>query len=39
MTVPVDLEADAARLRQTMTKTLTADGVLADPAWQAAAVG
>ncbi|MFE9606951.1 ATP-grasp peptide maturase system methyltransferase [Streptomyces sp. NPDC006012] len=33
MTVPADLEADAARLREAMTKALATDGVPADQAW------
>ncbi|GAA2353148.1 ATP-grasp peptide maturase system methyltransferase [Streptomyces cuspidosporus] len=33
MTMPANIETDAARLREAMTKSLTADGVLADPAW------
>ncbi|MEV0186503.1 ATP-grasp peptide maturase system methyltransferase [Streptomyces sp. NPDC050625] len=36
MTMPADLEADSARLREAMTKALAADGALADPAWRAA---
>ncbi|GAA3264592.1 ATP-grasp peptide maturase system methyltransferase [Streptomyces labedae] len=36
MTMPADLETDAALLRETMTKALAKDGVLADPAWRAA---
>ncbi|WP_172387063.1 ATP-grasp peptide maturase system methyltransferase [Streptomyces sp. MNP-20] len=33
MTTPADTETEAARLRETMTKALSEDGVLADPAW------
>ncbi|MFF1419230.1 ATP-grasp peptide maturase system methyltransferase [Streptomyces sp. NPDC058280] len=36
MTMPADLETDAARLREAMAKALTEDGVLADPAWKEA---
>ncbi|MFI8391842.1 ATP-grasp peptide maturase system methyltransferase [Streptomyces sp. NPDC085540] len=36
MTLPADLDTDAAQLRQTMAKALAEDGVLADPAWRAA---
>ncbi|WP_432119142.1 ATP-grasp peptide maturase system methyltransferase [Streptomyces sp. bgisy032] len=36
MTVPVDLETDAARLRAAMTEDLAARGFLDDPAWRAA---
>ncbi|MCX4740914.1 ATP-grasp peptide maturase system methyltransferase [Streptomyces antibioticus] len=36
MTMPADLETDAARLRETMAKALTEGGVLADPGWRAA---
>ncbi|MGI5405207.1 ATP-grasp peptide maturase system methyltransferase [Streptomyces chartreusis] len=36
MTMPADLETDAARLRETTAKDLAADGVLPDPAWRAA---
>ncbi|MEU4893721.1 ATP-grasp peptide maturase system methyltransferase [Streptomyces sp. NPDC044780] len=36
MTMPVDPETDAERLREAMVKALAADGVLADPAWRAA---
>ncbi|WKX72341.1 ATP-grasp peptide maturase system methyltransferase [Streptomyces sp. XD-27] len=33
---PADLESDAARLRETMTRSLAEAGVLADPAWRQA---
>ncbi|MFE1247488.1 ATP-grasp peptide maturase system methyltransferase [Streptomyces sp. NPDC058735] len=36
MTVPVDLETDAARLRAAMMEDLAARGFLDDPAWRAA---
>ncbi|MGC0334817.1 methyltransferase of ATP-grasp peptide maturase system [Streptomyces sp. SAI-170] len=36
MTMPADLETDAARLREAMATALAADGVLADPGWRAA---
>ncbi|TQE15328.1 SAM-dependent methyltransferase [Streptomyces ipomoeae] len=36
MTMPADLETDAARLREAMAKALAENGVLADPAWRAA---
>ncbi|MDI6407462.1 ATP-grasp peptide maturase system methyltransferase [Streptomyces albus] len=36
MTMPADLESDAARLRETMAKDLAEDGILADSAWRAA---
>ncbi|MEU3657872.1 ATP-grasp peptide maturase system methyltransferase [Streptomyces sp. NPDC032161] len=36
MTMPADLETDAARLREAMTKALAENGVLADPAWKEA---
>ncbi|MGX1853079.1 ATP-grasp peptide maturase system methyltransferase [Streptomyces sp. NPDC055299] len=36
MTMPADPETDAARLRETMVKSLAKDGVLPDPAWRAA---
>ncbi|MFI9630571.1 ATP-grasp peptide maturase system methyltransferase [Streptomyces sp. NPDC052042] len=34
MTMPADLETDAARLRKAMTKALADNGALADPAWK-----
>ncbi|MFJ6252500.1 MULTISPECIES: ATP-grasp peptide maturase system methyltransferase [unclassified Streptomyces] len=36
MTMPADLETDADRLRETMTKALASDGALSDPGWRAA---
>ncbi|MGW3152066.1 ATP-grasp peptide maturase system methyltransferase [Streptomyces sp. NPDC001177] len=36
MTMPADLDADSARLREAMTMALADDGALADPAWRAA---
>jgi methyltransferase of ATP-grasp peptide maturase system len=36
MTLPADLEVDAARLREAMVQALAEDGVLADPGWRAA---
>ncbi|QDI70263.1 SAM-dependent methyltransferase [Streptomyces calvus] len=36
MTLPVDLETDAARLRALMAEDLAVRGVLDDPAWRAA---
>ncbi|TBO59432.1 methyltransferase domain-containing protein [Streptomyces kasugaensis] len=36
MMLPADMEADALRLRQAMTKALAEHGVLADPAWRQA---
>ncbi|MFJ7206224.1 ATP-grasp peptide maturase system methyltransferase [Streptomyces sp. NPDC098789] len=36
MTMPTDLETDAAQLRHAMAKALAEDGVLADPAWRQA---
>ncbi|MFD7765290.1 ATP-grasp peptide maturase system methyltransferase [Streptomyces sp. NPDC059787] len=36
MTMPVDLDTDAARLRAIMAEDLAARGVLDDPAWRAA---
>ncbi|GAA2284294.1 ATP-grasp peptide maturase system methyltransferase [Streptomyces atrovirens] len=36
MTLPVDLETDATRLRAAMAEDLAARGVLDDPAWRAA---
>lgn len=36
MTMPTDLETDAARLREAMAKALAEDGVLTDPAWRQA---
>jgi methyltransferase of ATP-grasp peptide maturase system len=36
VTMPADLETDAARLREAMTKALAGNGVLADPAWKEA---
>lgn len=36
MTMPADLEADSAQLREAMTKALATDGTLADPAWREA---
>lgn len=36
MTMPADLETDAVRLRETMTKALAEDGILVDPAWREA---
>ncbi|WP_030687810.1 ATP-grasp peptide maturase system methyltransferase [Streptomyces sp. NRRL B-1347] len=36
MTTPADTETEAARLRETMTKALSEDGVLADPGWRQA---
>ncbi|MFB7091534.1 ATP-grasp peptide maturase system methyltransferase [Streptomyces sp. NPDC056296] len=34
--MPADLETDAERLREAMTKALAEDGVLGDPGWRAA---
>lgn len=36
MMMPADPETDAARLRETMAKTLAEEGVLTDPGWRAA---
>lgn len=36
MTMPADLEPDAARLREVMARALAEDGSLGDPAWRAA---
>lgn len=36
MTLPADLETDAARLREAMSKALANDGALTDPSWRAA---
>lgn len=36
MTMPVDLEIEAERLREAMSAALATDGVLADPGWRAA---
>jgi hypothetical protein len=36
MTMPTDLETDAARLREAMAMALAEDGVLTDPAWRQA---
>ncbi|WP_328792873.1 ATP-grasp peptide maturase system methyltransferase [Streptomyces sp. NBC_00273] len=36
MTLPADLESDAAQMRQTMANALAQNGALADPAWREA---
>ncbi|MBM9624680.1 ATP-grasp peptide maturase system methyltransferase [Streptomyces zhihengii] len=36
MTMPANLETDAARLREAMVTALASDGVLADPGWRVA---